>query len=769
MRMAANPGEDMSDSSGPVVDSTGSGSARTFGRTTGSLAPKPTESEAARIIAELERQVRLLARQNTELENTLQEERAQRRAAETYTQNLQAVAHFAKEFEALPDAEQAARAMIKVIVRHAACDLAAIYQLVPGEERMKLLASAGSTARLLPRSFTNDLAHPLVAQALDVLHPCSTSQNEASVPPFALNGFAFASLLAVPITRRGGLRGLILLADAAPGSFTAGCCSVLESAVETLASVWEYTHRTDALTDLVGAIAHLSYVQKTGSLMERIGAIARETLQARFAVVAIHTRDGWEMRPSGEAPLLFDSLQHGAESFLIEALNTPHTIRLSDLRSEPRSAGLRIDTPELRSMLFSPIRGGTTTTGIRAEGLLVVFGKQGEPAFSNEDVRMAELLATRAAINLESAFLNQQLQENLETTQQLYTLSQQIANVKDLRRAAWAIVRTTHSLTKARRCGMVVYSLDGQERKVEICMPSKGSRTGQPEALIAQAMQDRRTLTQPNANGLITIVVPIQSKHLSYGALWMETHERPGRSEPAEEVRAVVNEAAQTVERMFLLEETREQARTLERTNRQLAEALRELEQSYDQTIQALMHALDARDSETEDHSWRVTELSVWLGTKMGLSVDDLRALRRGAMLHDLGKIGIRDHVLLKPGRLNADEWEEMRKHPENGVEIIRTISPLSDAIPVIIAHQERWDGSGYPRGLQGEEIPLLARIFAVIDVYDALTSKRVYRDPQPREEALEYLDAQAGVHFDPHIVSRFTHLMRTDPPAFEV
>jgi HD-GYP domain-containing protein (c-di-GMP phosphodiesterase class II) len=276
-----------------------------------------------------------------------------------------------------------------------------------------------------------------------------------------------------------------------------------------------------------------------------------------------------------------------------------------------------------------------------------------------------------------------------------------------------------------------VYSLDGQERKVDICIPTKGAGTGQPEALIARAMQDRRTITQPAANGLTIMVIPIQSKHLSYGALWMELHDRFGRSEPGEEVRALVNEAAQTVERMFLLEETREQARTLERTNRQLAEALRELEQSYDQTIQALMRALDARDSETEDHSWRVTELSVWLGQKMGLSVEELRALRRGAMLHDLGKIGIRDHVLLKPGRLNDDEWDEMRKHPENGVDIIRAISPLSDAIPIIIGHQERWDGSGYPRGRKGEEIPLLARLFAVIDVYDALTSKRVYRDPR--------------------------------------
>ena len=768
MSKVFNQGEDRTDTTGPFGDSSGPDSARGYRRSTGSLASKPSEAEAPGATAELECQIQALTRQKADLERSLQEERARRLSAEQYTHNLQAVARFAQEFDSPPDAEQAARAMLKVIAQHAPCDLCGIYLHLPGEGRLKLLASAGTPARMLPRIIASDQWHPLIAQTLAELRVLPYDQIPTAFPPFEVNGLRFASLLAVPITHRGALRGLLLMADAAPGRFGGGCCAVLESAVETLGSVWEYSHRTETMTDLVAAIAHLSYVPETGSLLERIGAIARETLQARFAVVAIQTAEGWAMRPSGEAPLLLRSLQHQASQFLAEALKTPNTIRITDLSKEPRAAALRIDWADLRSMIFSPIHSGTNTTGIRVEGLLMAFGKQGEPAFTNEDVRMAELLATRAAINLESAFLNHQLRENLEKTQQLYALSQQIANVRDLRRAAWAIVRTASKLTKARRCGMVVYSLDGQERKAEICLPAKDAGAAQPEVLISQAMQDRRTITQPEANGLITVVIPIQSKHLSYGALWMEVHGRNGRTEPREEVVALVNEAAQTVERMFLLEETREQARKLERTNRQLAKALHDLEQSYDQTIQALMRALDARDSETEDHSWRVTELSVWLGKKMGLSVEQLRALRRGSMLHDLGKIGIRDHVLLKPGRLNDDEWNEMRKHPENGVEIIRTISPLSDAIPVIIGHQERWDGSGYPRGLKGEEIPLLARVFAVIDVYDALTSKRVYRDAQSKEEALEYLEEQASIHFDPQIVALFTHLMRTDPPPFE-
>lgn len=146
----------------------------------------------------------------------------------------------------------------------------------------------------------------------------------------------------------------------------------------------------------------------------------------------------------------------------------------------------------------------------------------------------------------------------------------------------------------------------------------------------------------------------------------------------------------------------------------------------------------------------------------MGLSGSDLQVLKRGALLHDIGKIGVPDGILHKPGPLDDEEWLEMRQHPQKGAEIIQEIPALRDALPVIAFHQERWDGSGYPLHLSGTDIPLLARIFAVVDVYDALTSSRPYRTAMSSDEALAYLATQAGIHFDPEVVARFTEMIQS-------
>ena len=165
------------------------------------------------------------------------------------------------------------------------------------------------------------------------------------------------------------------------------------------------------------------------------------------------------------------------------------------------------------------------------------------------------------------------------------------------------------------------------------------------------------------------------------------------------------------------------------------------------------MNALDARDHETEAHTQRVSHITMTIGRAANLGTEELKALQRGALLHDIGKIGISDTVLLKNGKLDKTEWDLMQKHPVIGAEIIKGIPSLGDALTVIANHHERWDGSGYPNGLVGEEIPFLARIFIVADVFEALTSDRVYRKHISYADALEYIKSQSGVLFDPKIV----------------
>ncbi len=186
-----------------------------------------------------------------------------------------------------------------------------------------------------------------------------------------------------------------------------------------------------------------------------------------------------------------------------------------------------------------------------------------------------------------------------------------------------------------------------------------------------------------------------------------------------------------------------------QRTNQRLTEA-------YDATIEGWSRALDMRDKDTEGHSQRVTELTLRLAWSLGVPEEELAHIRRGAQLHDIGKMGIPDAILLKPAPLTKDEWQIMRQHPQLALDFLSPIEFLRPALEIPYCHHERWDGSGYPRGLKGEEIPLSARIFAVVDVWDALTSDRPYRPAWSKEKALAYIRAQAGSHLDPRVVEHF-------------
>ena len=191
-----------------------------------------------------------------------------------------------------------------------------------------------------------------------------------------------------------------------------------------------------------------------------------------------------------------------------------------------------------------------------------------------------------------------------------------------------------------------------------------------------------------------------------------------------------------------------------------LNRAIHDSVHAYDETIQGWANALEMRGSETMGHSQRVVNLTLSLARKLGVRGPDLVHARRGALLHDIGKMGIPDSILHKPGELTEEEWAAMRKHPEYARDYFSGISYLTPAMDIPFFHHEKWDGTGYPHGLQGEHIPLPARIFAVVDVWDALTSDRPYREAWSKEKTLEYIHKQSGKHFDPRIVDVFTRLI---------
>ncbi len=201
--------------------------------------------------------------------------------------------------------------------------------------------------------------------------------------------------------------------------------------------------------------------------------------------------------------------------------------------------------------------------------------------------------------------------------------------------------------------------------------------------------------------------------------------------------------------------------------NAQLFENLQrsrlELAMAYDYTLEGWSRALDLRDRETEHHTERVCEKSLQLAKRMGMSETELIHVRRGALLHDIGKMGVPDHILLKPGPLTEEEWVIMRKHPEIARDLLSPIEYLRPALDIPYCHHEHWDGGGYPRGLKGEQIPKAARIFFVVDVWDALSNDRPYRKAWSQEKVIEYLREQAGVQLDPEAVSQFILMLEEE------
>lgn len=232
----------------------------------------------------------------------------------------------------------------------------------------------------------------------------------------------------------------------------------------------------------------------------------------------------------------------------------------------------------------------------------------------------------------------------------------------------------------------------------------------------------------------------------------------------ADEFITVVERAAEHFELRMLKDRYQEKLEELvmQRTAA-LDQALEDLESSYRITLKALVQALETRDFETHGHSERVVTFSLRLGYELGLNKEALRNLELGALLHDIGKIGVPDAILRKPAPLNEDEWYKMRLHPIHGQRILRNIPFLEGAAQIVAQHHEKWDGTGYPLGLRGKEIEIGARIFAVVDAFDAMISNRVYRRGRSYEDALAELEKFAGTQFDPEIVEAFKNVPRED------
>lgn len=660
------------------------------------------------------------------------------------------------------DQPVAAQLAVNSLERALGCSMASLYVHEPDEKEFMLLAAAGQQTSLVPAGFRQKVTEGALGRAVRQRKTQIINDIELDADYIKFENEQNLSAVIVPLIFNGHVNGAIVLNSERVNAFSSIDIGLAEAVAAELSRAWERSSYHQRLMNLVQAGSQLSAMVEPAATTREIATIAREILQARFTFVQIQQgqeRNFTESAYSGEAPRLLGSLQESldSEALIKMAFNAVQPFRVRDVRKYSSTSHLMIDNPVFRSMLAIPIRWHRLSIGV-----ILAFGKQNEVFFNENDESLAELLSIQAAGAFESAWLQQELRTSLRTTSLLYHLSNKIIQVDNLKDAARDIAQTAHKLAKSITTGVILFNAEGDMvAEVEISSEGIHGGTDHPMEIIRDVMVSGQLIYLSRGQSIIRACLPIQTPIRTYGAVWMDMPENQGNKHAANpnDLQALVSQTAIALERSLLLVESQRQAV-------EIKAAYDMLESTYDQTLAALMSALDARDRETEGHSLRVSHLAAKLGKALNFSHDQLKVLERGSLLHDIGKIGISDTILHKPGPLNEEEWKIMKLHPDIGAKIVAGIPFLQDTIPLIRHHQERWDGTGYPDALYGEEIPILARMFAIVDAFDALTSKRPYREKtMSTEEALDYLRSQSGILFDPNIIEIFETLIKENQP----
>lgn len=384
--------------------------------------------------------------------------------------------------------------------------------------------------------------------------------------------------------------------------------------------------------------------------------------------------------------------------------------------------------------------------------------------FAADELALLQGLADQAAQALVNARLFSETRRRLKLVQALRNIDMAIAGSLDLRVTFSVALDEITAQLDMDAAAILLLNLHTQTLEYAAW---RGFRTKAPERMrvrlgegyAGRAALERRTVHVPNlseaavasaqapllaSEGFVAYyAVPLIAKGRIQGVLEV-FHRAPLEpdGEWLEFLETLAGQAAIAIDNVALFD--------------QVQRSHVELILAYDDTIEGWSRALDLRDRETEGHTQRVTEMTLRLARALGVKEEDLVHMRRGALLHDIGKLGVPDSILLKPGPLTPQEWEVMRRHPQYAYEMLSPIAYLRPALDIPYCHHEKWDGTGYPRGLKGEQIPLAARIFAVVDVWDALSSDRPYRRAWPPEKVRAYLEDQAGKHFDPRVVEVF-------------
>ncbi len=520
----------------------------------------------------------------------------------------------------------------------------------------------------------------------------------------------------------------------------------------------EQEHKELALLYELGQAFHATL--ELEPLIRTILVRALDLMQAESSAAWLLSDDGewltcnYVAEPEYEK-LVGSSLKRG-EGIAGWVAETQTPAIVNDVHSDSRWASrfdemLGITT---RNTIAVPLVAGGQTLGV-----LSLINKRNHNGFDDDDLDTITRVAGLASVSVHNAQLYERERRRREQNELLQRVSALLHKTLDLDRLLHQVFEQVKALLHAE--GTSVWLVD-EKLGVVVCRIATGAKADQlrqmavplgqgivgaaaaqaKTILVADARNDPRVYRSVDTTtGFVTrslLTVPLLHQGRCLGAIQVvNKHEAEGDFTKADQdlLEQLADSAALAIEN---------------------AQLYAKLQQNYEGTLDALAGALDLRDNETQGHSRRVTEYTMLLAKEIGLAADELDDVRRGALLHDLGKIGVPDRILHKPGRLDADERKEMERHPSLGFEMLAGIPFLAKAAEVVLFHQEHFDGRGYPRGAAGEDIPLAARLFAIADTYDAITSDRPYRAARPYAAARAEIVKESGKQFDPKAVEAF-------------
>jgi len=533
---------------------------------------------------------------------------------------------------------------------------------------------------------------------------------------------------------------------------------------------WEnLTQRQRAEAQLRLRVAELEAVNRVStamrtaeSMQEMIPRLMDETLAILNAQAGIfwlyNPHSGKLERVIGRGPLeQFPEKANLEECIAYNALSTG---LLHCAREFSQEAGGEEMPPGLGGACL-PILAAKDVIGVMLVGIML------PRILEQNELHLLTTLSEIAGNAIQRTRLHEQTEQNLRKLAALRAIDQAITSSVDLNLSL--NILTEHAKTQLDVDAVSILRLDPDTQYLEY-FTGRGFRSSPAaklqvrlgEGLAGLAALEHRAVFTPDLTDYGTnpgmfatstsesfhsyYVAPMITKGLVKGVIEV-FHRKPLRPDPEwkDFLEALAGQAAIAIENSELFE-------SLEQSNM-------ELKHAYNATIEGWSRALDLRDRETEGHTKRVAKMALDLAEAIGVEKENLMHIHRGALLHDIGKMGIPDQILFKEGPLNAKEWEIMRKHPVLAYEMLSPIKYLTPALDIPYSHHEKWDGTGYPRRLAGEQIPLAARIFAVADVWDALRSDRPYRNAWTTEETRAYIIKNSGTHFDPKIVEVFREL----------